>query len=421
MGMTPDVTRRLPRIESLRVENYRALRQLELKGLGPFTVLLGPNGSGKSTVFDVFAFLSECFTDGLRRAWDRRGRFKELRTRDSDGPIVIELKYRESYTPNKTPLITYHLEIGEEGGSPIVSEEWLRWTRGQRGRPFTFLNFRLGSGEVVSGEQPDEDAERVTEDLASPEMIAVNTLGQFARHPRVSALREFITGWYLSYLTAGGMAGNPEAGPQERLSASGDNLPNVMQYLKERHPDRLLAILHSLTQRVPRLERVEARVLDDGRLLLEVKDAPFTRPVLARFASDGTLKMLAYLTLLQDPNPSKFVGIEEPENHLHPRLLPGLAEECRKAAGRTQMLVTTHSPFFISALQPTEVWVLYRDERGHTQTKRTADMRGIKEFVENGATLGDLWTEGFFDVGDPLVNAGGPNIPLPGLIYGGEG
>ncbi|UEC43427.1 MAG: hypothetical protein METHAR1v1_1370005, partial [Methanothrix sp.] len=71
----------VPRIESIRIKNYRALRDLELKPLAPLTALLGPNGSGKSTVFDVFAFLSECFSVGLRRAWDKRGRFKELRTR----------------------------------------------------------------------------------------------------------------------------------------------------------------------------------------------------------------------------------------------------------------------------------------------------------------------------------------------------
>jgi predicted ATPase len=78
------------RIEYLRVENFRALRRIELKNITPLTVLLGPNGSGKSTVFDVFAFLSECFDSGLRRAWDRRGRGKELKTRGSEGPIVIE-------------------------------------------------------------------------------------------------------------------------------------------------------------------------------------------------------------------------------------------------------------------------------------------------------------------------------------------
>ncbi|MEC4812883.1 MAG: AAA family ATPase [Scytonema sp. PMC 1069.18] len=85
----------IPRIEYLRVKNYRALHDLELKGITPLTVFLGPNGSGKSTIFDVFAFLSECFTVGLRRAWDKRGRFRELRTRGADGSIVIELKYRE--------------------------------------------------------------------------------------------------------------------------------------------------------------------------------------------------------------------------------------------------------------------------------------------------------------------------------------
>ena len=101
------------RMEYLRIANYRALKSVELKNLTPLTVLLGPNGSGKSTVFDVFNFLSECFQFGLRHAWDRRGRARELRTRGQEGPVVIELKYREQ--PG-TPLITYHLAIDEESG-----------------------------------------------------------------------------------------------------------------------------------------------------------------------------------------------------------------------------------------------------------------------------------------------------------------
>lgn len=72
-----------PRIQYVKVQNFRALRDVELKNLSPLTVLVGPNGSGKSTVFDVFAFLAECFELGLRRAWDKRGRAKELRTRKS--------------------------------------------------------------------------------------------------------------------------------------------------------------------------------------------------------------------------------------------------------------------------------------------------------------------------------------------------
>src|ERR1700730_2745576 len=97
------------RLEYMRVENYRALRNVEFKNLTPLTALLGPNGSGKSTIFDVFAFLSECFDSGLRRAWERRGRAKELKTRGTDGPIVIEIKYSEP----GYPLITYHLAVND--------------------------------------------------------------------------------------------------------------------------------------------------------------------------------------------------------------------------------------------------------------------------------------------------------------------
>jgi predicted ATPase len=397
----------IPRIEYLKVQNYRALHNLELKNLTPLTVFLGPNGSGKSTIFDVFAFLSECFTESLRKAWDRRGRFRELRTRDSEGCIIIELKYRET---SASPLITYHLAIDEENNRPFIAEEWLHWRRGQsgKGKPFRFLDFKKGEGQVISGESPDEEGERITEKLESSEFLAVNTLGQFAKHPRVSALRRFITGWYLSYLTADHTRSLTEAGAQERLSATGDNLPNVIQYLKEQHPQRLEEILKTLSGRIPRLEKVEASIMQDGRLLLEIKDAPFSHPILAKFASDGTLKLLAYLIVLFDPYPPQLVGIEEPENHLHPRLLLQLAEECRSASANTQLMVTTHSPFFVDSLRPEELWVLYRDEKGFTQAKRTADMQGVKQFMEHGALMGSLWMEDFFDVGNPLKNAGAP-------------
>ena len=395
-----------PRLKYLKVQNFRALHNVEFKDLPPLTVLLGPNGSGKSTVFDVFAFLSECFEIGLRRAWDKRGRAKELRTREAEGPITIEIKYKE---PNY-PTITYHLAIDEKGGAPVVVEEWLQWRRAQRGRPFRFLEYREGKGQAVSGDKPDEEDQRIEIPLKSADLLAVNALGQFADHPRVAALREFITGWYVSYLSADSARGQPEAGPQERLSRTGDNLANVIQYLAEQHPERLEHIFRVLRQRVPRIEKVLSETMPDGRLLLQIKDAPFSQPVLAKFASDGTLKMLAYLVLLYDPSPPPFIGIEEPENFLHPRLLPKLAEECRLATERTQLLITTHSPFFLNALKPKDIWVLWRDEKGHTQASRVSDIPRISQLVQNGALLGHLWMEGFFGVGDPLVNQGAPQL-----------
>lgn len=384
----------VPRIEYLRVRNYRALKDLELKNLTPFTVLLGPNGSGKSTVFDVFAFLSECFTEGLRKAWDRRGRFKELRTRGEEGPIVIEFKYREE---PKKPVITYHLAIDEGDKGPYIVEEWLHWRRGSHGRPFRFLDFSNGHGLVITGGMPDEKDERAEEELTSSDLLAVNTLGQLAKHPRISALRRFIADWHLSKLNIDAARVSPEAGPQERLSKNGDNLPNVIQFLKEEHPHIFESIIAVLSQKIPRLEMVDAELMADGRLLLQFKDEPFDRPILAKYTSDGTLKLLSYLTLLFSPKPPQFIGIEEPENQLYPRLLSILSEEFIKASSHSQIIVTTHSSVFLNGLTPDQVWILYRNKKGFTEAICVKDVAGIKGFVDEDANLGDLWLEGYFN------------------------
>lgn len=396
----------LPRIESLRVKNFRALHDITLRNISPLTALLGPNGSGKSTVLDVFAFLSECFSVGLRKALDHRGGLAELRTRDSPDSIFFEIACRESAS---APLLLYRLTLGEDRRRPIVEKEWLGCFQAGEKEPSVSLSFQDGRGVIAADDNPKLLR---PETLDTPDLLAVSALGQLARHPHVAALRRFITGWHLSHLTADHTRGIPDAGAQERLSQTGDNLPNVIQYLREQHPERLDAILAALRQRVPKLQDVTADPTPDGRLLLQLKDAPFDRPILAKFASDGTLKLLAYLTVLYDPNPPQFIGIEEPENQLHPRLLPELAEECRAASARTQLMVTTHSPFFVNELLPQEVRVLYRDERGHTQARRVADMERAMSMYNEGGKLGSLWMEGFFDVGDPLQHDGGP-APRP--------
>ena len=387
------------RIEMLRVQNYRALKDITLQGMTPLTVLVGPNGSGKSTVFDVFNFLSECFQHNLRSAWDRRGRAKELKTRNQSGPVVIEIKYREAPSSR---LITYHLAIDENNGNVFVRDEWLAWKRGIHGQPFRFLDYHNGQGKVIAGDEPDESATRVELPLRSNEYLAVNTIGQLSGHPRVAALREFIEGWHVSYLAIDDARGQPEAGPQEQLSKTGDNLANVIQYLFERHPDVIDMICTKLRERIPQIETIIPKPLDDGRLLLQIKDAPFEQPVLSRFASDGTIKMLAYLVLLYCPKQSPFIGVEEPENYLHHRLLPILAEECQTASEKGQVLVTTHSPFFLNALHPEQVRILERNAEGFTVATRASQIRGVKEFMEEGDCLGSLWTEGRLMVGDPL-------------------
>lgn len=386
------------KLQALKVENYRALRDIEFKDLTPFTVLLGANGSGKSTVFDVFAFLHEAFTDGLRKAWDRRNRMAGIRSVGESGPVAFKLQY-SAPLDKQVRKVTYILKIDEErGGKPVIVEERLSWsTSPGSGRPRDIIRFHRGSGTWWD----ESGHESNIEELSDVDILAVSALGQFKNHPRVTYLRDFVSGWYLSYISAESSRTSPEAGPQRRLSKSGDNLPNVIQYLEENHPERLAAIFTKMSERIPQLEKIEAEHLADGRLLLKLKDKSFADPVLARFASDGTLKLLAYLTVLMDPEPPAVFGIEEPENQLHPKLLPVLAEEIREVSEHSQVFVTTHSPEFVSALNPKELWMIGRADDGFSHVTRASDIPLVEAMVKSGGHLGDLWREGYLEAADP--------------------
>ena len=144
------------RITSLRVRNYRVFRDLELVDLPPLAVFVGANGTGKSTLFDVFAFLRDALRDNVSLALRRRGGFREVRTREEEGPIVIELKFRLAIS-GRNRLVTYHIEIDETGEGPVVTREVLRYKRGEYGKPFHFLDFSNGRGQAVTNEECSEN------------------------------------------------------------------------------------------------------------------------------------------------------------------------------------------------------------------------------------------------------------------------
>lgn len=395
-----------PRIEHLGIRNYRALRHVELRNLMPLTVLVGPNGSGKSTVLDALSFVSDCFRVGLQQAWSDRGYGQELKTRGENGSVEISIGYREQPAGK---LITYLLEIDEEDGKPVVHKESVT----VKGRTADGIETILEHTKIPG----EDEGKAITKGSTLPnvhailvgaDLLAVNVFGQIQGTPVLTGLRRFILDWQRFEPSIENVRGQLSGGPQQRLNGAGDNLANVILYLSRHDPERLDRVFRVLAQRVPQVEKAVAEEMTDGRLILRIKDAPFHDPIFARFASDGTLKMLAFLLLLDQPTPPTLIGIEEPKNYLHPRLMYSLAEEFRSATERSQLLVTTHSPYFLDALRPEEVRVLYRNEHGHTQAQRAADLHGVKEFMEHGGLLGDLWMEGHFNVGDPLTNSGMP-------------
>lgn len=393
------------RIESIRLKNYKVFRDVHLKDIPPFFVVVGANGSGKTTLFDVFGFLHDCLKGTVRQALDKRGRFREVLSRDADGDtILIEIQYRMMITGVER-LVTYSIEIGEQAGSPVVKRELLRYKRRRYGSPFHFLDFSNGEGYAITNEEDfnraDEELEREMQKVAG-DTLAIKGLGQFERFKAANAFRQLIESWHVSDFHISAARGRKEAaGDSEHLSETGDNLPRVAQYLFEQHPETFQRILDTMARRVPGVASVEPRLMDDGYLTLRFQDGSFKTPFLDRYVSDGTIKMFAYLVLLHDPRPHPLLCVEEPENQLYPRLMGVLAEEFRLYANRGgQVLVSTHSPDFLNATRLDEVcWLVKRG--GCTEIRRARDDAQIAAYMAEGDLMGFLWKQGFFEGADP--------------------
>ncbi len=414
------------KIEGIRVKNYRVLKNVvfgklwntqKVAPLTPLTAVIGKNGVGKSSLFDAFGFLADCLKLGVEEACDARGRggFQRIRSQGSKEPIEFEICYRQD---SRTRPITYELAIDSDNSRrPYVSSERLRQRRrGQRyGRPFSFLIMEDGKGVAWKGDAhapveasgseldklreigSEESADREEVELEDKRRLGIATLGALKQHPRMSSFRNFVEGWYLSYFAPNTARGLPLAGPQRHLSVHGDNLGNVVQFMERRHPRRFKGILQRISERVPGIHNIDTDRSPDGRLLLRFNDKGFQDPFYAQQVSDGTLKLFAYLLLLEDPSPPPFICVEEPENGLYHKLLETLAREMRDHAPKTQVLVTTHQPYFVDALSPNETWILEKGADGFAAIRRASDDPIVESMVNEGLPLGSLWYGDYLD------------------------
>ena len=389
------------------------------------TAVIGKNGVGKSALFDAFGFMSDALKLGVEEACDarERGGFERIISQAATGQIEFEIYYREH--GNARP-ITYEVAIDrDESGRPYVRKERLRQRRSgqKRGWPFSFLMIDEGRGAVwigdkavsqisEAGEQLDidgllklikseESGETEFIELEDRRKLGIATLGALKQNPRISAFRKFIEGWHLSYFTPGAARGLPLAGPQKHLNVHGDNLGNVVQYMEREHKTRFRTVLNRIAERIPGIDKIDTERTNDGRLLLRFNDKGFQDPFYAQQMSDGTLKVFAYLLLLEDPDPPPFLCIEEPENGLYHKLLETLASEFREHAsgtkGGSQVFVTTHQPYLIDALTPEEVWILEKGDDGFSTIRRASSDTIVKNMVKEGLPLGGLWYSDYLD------------------------
>ena len=392
-------------IEYLRLRNFKAFKDAEYTEIPRFCVTVGANGAGKSTLFSVFGFLKEALASNVQVALTRLGGSRglsEIRSRGQGGSVEIELKFRKHPT---APLITYFLSLAEQNGRAVVEREVLKYRRGSKRQPWHFLDFSHGKGTAVTNELDDvtdeSQLQRQEQTLKSPDILAVKGLAQFERFPAVMTLGDLIENWRISDIHISRARAEPDVGYAEHLSREGENLALVTEFLHKHHPTIFAKILRKLAKRVPGIENVAAKVTEEGRVLLRFQDGSFTDPFLARYVSDGTMKMFAYLVMLYDPTPHPLLCVEEPENQLYPSLLHELAEEFRDYARRGgQVLVSTHSPDFLNAVKLEEVYWLEKID-GYAVVHRAQDDEQIAEYMKDGDQMGYLWKQGFFSGADP--------------------
>lgn len=392
-------------LESIRLKNFRAFKDAVMKDIPKFCILVGANGTGKSTIFTVFEFLQTAMASNVNAALAKIGGsrgFDEVRSRNADGPIIIEIKFRQE---SKSPLVTYSLHIDKKNGRAYVAREILKYRRrnGGHGQPWHFLDFSNGRGTAITNEISileekftEKDLKRSEQTLKSDDLLAVKGLAQFEDFPVVKALGTMIENWEISDFHIDQARKDQEASYAEHLSREGENLSLVLQFLYNEHRNVFNQILTKLGNRVPGVVSVEAKTTEEGRVLLKFKDGSFEDPFLARYVSDGTIKMLTYLVLLNDPNPHPLLCIEEPENQLYPSLLEELAEEFRSYASKGgQVMVSTHSPDFLNAAELKEVfWLVKKD--GYTNIQRASDDEQIVQYMSEGDKMGYLWKQGLF-------------------------
>ena len=358
---------------------------------------------------DAFGFIGDCLALGVEEACEKshRGGFERLRTKGQSDPIRFEIYYREE---SKARPISYSLEIDldKTTGRPYVYHERLRQRRkGQSwGWPFSFLEVTNSKGYAWAGEatENEEGSKKIDVKLKDPRRLGITTLGNLAEHPRIVLFRQFLEGWYLSYFFPELARGMPVAGAQKHLNRTGENLANYVQFMERQHKKRFDEVLQIISKKIPGIQKITSKRSDDGRLLLQFNERGYEDPFYALDMSDGTLKMFAYLLLLEDPDPAPLIGIEEPENGLHHQLLEPLAKEMKIYAGKTggpQIILTTHSPYLVDALKPEDVWILEKDKSGFSSVERAADIPSIKELYSEGIPLGSLWYSNHFGRGNP--------------------
>ena len=357
-------------LEKIHIKNYRSLRNVTL----PFkslTVLVGPNASGKSNTLNALRLFNS-----ILRFETPPVEANFLRNRLWAGGA--DYITGELYTTVKKKSSRYTLVFKAKNENLSVDEELLV-------KDVKVISIQDGEGQVQ-----DENGKNTT--TYKSNKLALRSAGDYGNKPVTSALTQFIQGWKFYDLQPDHMRTNPnrfsaitkDVQESLKLNPYGVNVPDILWDWHERMPEDFHYVREALEASIN--IRIDYRVINGGNQLCLLEG--YKKPIPLTAASDGTLRLLAYHTLLQQSELPPLITIEEPERSLHPGALKDIAKVLEQLAARTQVIITTHSSqlldsFNSESLSDTLGVLLLRNRPGlGTEVLNLEELKDKREALE---------------------------------------
>lgn len=394
------------RLDRLQVKNFKSLRDVGFRP-GDFTLVVGPNASGKTNLVECLTFLSEVYLLGLDTAVSRHGGYENMafrRAKRSKNPVsfLVEISYQRNEIPflkRRTGANTFWLRHefsfkakGESVRAPFsVHHERLTIDSGIEGARETVVEIeRDASGDLKLTKEPSPETDQevfssqptgffslvdlkllVARDrkLAPTELIAT-TLGRYV--PAISVLLHGLTSFKAFQISPSKARSEGVPSPHAQLDSTGGNLPAVVDFLRSSRSSSWKRVLSSMRRILPSLRDIEVVNTGNRTLQLQFREDGFGKAWNIWEVSDGTVQALALLVALHDSRYSLLV-LEELENSVHPWIIRHLVRSLLSAAKRTQVLVTTHSPIVIDAVDPSQVQLMWR-QKGESKIERLSSL-----------------------------------------------
>lgn len=389
-------------ITRLHVRNFKSLRDVDIS-LGPINVLVGPNMSGKSNILDAFVFLYQVFfpqsgAQGASYALAQRGGADEVRWKGGDDKLIaVAVEATDDRDPEAK--YRYSLElIAGAGGFATVQNELLTLSRG--GKTTDLLGKQERLPQVLQPQYRNADGKVV----GGMGQLGVSAM-QYAQ-PDWDGYRflESARFWRFYHLLPPTMKESSQMASGQLLSTHGQNLSAWLMWLQTHSPEAFGRLNEVIRDLFPDVIQIKTKPTTDGKVHISLDEKGLKRPTNVWQLSDGFLDFVGLLSLIYVPpelSGTLFL-VEEPENHLHPKLLETLVallrqvrqEVSQSKSPLTQILLTTQSPYLVDQFHLDEIaWV--EKKNGETKTYRPADKKNLRKLVEdNELGLGNLMYAG---------------------------